>query len=91
MDFTALFFNLIDYLFRVALCGVPPMMCRWVLLRTFLPPDLDGSEPYDQWVHRFVGYFPAGVLAVALLALTDTVKPSVVRLIVRALRVIFNN
>ncbi len=66
-----------NWLFGLAVSASLPCVCRQLLLWYFLPPDLDGSEPLGQWVHRFVGYFPGGLLAVALLAYVATWKPSV--------------
>lgn len=67
----------LNWLFRLGLAAALPQVCKWLLVKYLLPPDLDGSEPLDQWTHRIIGYFPGNLLAMFTYALVDTWKPTV--------------
>lgn len=79
--------TIIDYFIRLALVFVPSWVLRRLLVQFFLPPNLDGSEPLDQVVHRMIAYFLPALLSVFTQGMVDTWKPSVFRLTVLALGV----
>jgi hypothetical protein len=70
--------NIVNFLFGLALVAGPSWVLRRLLVQYLLPPDLDGSEPLDQAVHRLVAYFLPGLLAVFTQATVDSWKPSVI-------------